>query len=122
LLIADLQHRLAELFAKGPLVEHELDIKSRGKAGFNRCNLLITETLGAKLAMVEGRAVLQGAEAYCVVDDLLNLRGIVTQSAKRFRNCLVDDLEITTTSQFLEFHQSKIRFNSRGIAIHDQAD
>ena len=72
--------------------------------------------------MVEGRGILQGAEANRIVDDLLDLGGIIAQGAERFRNRLVDDLEVAAAGQLLELDQSEVRLDARRIAIHHQAD
>ena len=72
--------------------------------------------------MVQRGRVRQRAVAHGVVDDLFNLVSLITQRAQGFRHGLVDDLEITTTSQLLELHQSEIRLNTRGVAIHHQTD
>ena len=122
LLVGDLEHRLAEVFAQGPLVEDELDVEGRGQARLDLLDLGIAEALGAQLRMVQGGRVLQRAMAHGITDDLLDLGLVIAQRTERLGHRLVDDLEVAAAGQLLELHQREVGFDAGGIAVHDEAD
>ena len=57
-----------------------------------------------------------------ILDDLVNLFRLVAQVLERKRYTLVDDLEVSTTGQLLEFNESKIGLNTGSIAVHNQSN
>ena len=72
--------------------------------------------------MIDAGAVLQGAMADRVVDDLSHLTIAIAKATERGGNRPIDDLEVTATREFLEFNESEIRLDAGSVAIHHQAD
>src|SRR5579863_1058947 len=52
--------------------------------------------------------------------DRFDLVTIVTQATQSFRYHPIDDLEISTAGEFLEFYESEIWLDAGCVAIHDQ--
>ena len=72
--------------------------------------------------MIDMRCPGKGSGAHCILHNGIDFLFNISQVLQRLRYGLVDDLEITTTTQFLEFHQCKIGFYTSGIAIHYQTN
>ena len=68
------------------------------------------------------RRTLESLVTFCVINDVLRLLYIVTQMLQCHWHRLVYNFKVTTTAQFLIFHQSKVRLDTRCIAIHQQSD
>ena len=56
------------------------------------------------------------------IHNLCRLLVGITKLEERFGNNVIDDLDEPAAHQLLVFHQSQIRLNARGIAIHHEAD
>src|SRR5437879_7193536 len=74
---------------------------------------------GQMLGLEAGRAF-DGSGGINVSDDLFHLLRTVTQLDERLRHGVVDDLDHAAAHQLLVFHQSQIRLNTCGIAIHHE--
>ena len=116
------QCALAEVLAQRPLVEDEADVEGRGERGLDLLDLARAEAVADEGCVVDRRGLCQAAVADGIGDDLGDLMAGVAQGFKGCRHRLVDDLEIAAAGQFLEFHQSEVRLDPGGVAIHHQAD
>ena len=112
----------AELFAQRPFVKGKLNFKRLIQAALQPIQRRTVEALGLQRRMIDERRALQRAPARAIGDHLLNLRLSVAQGLQCRRQALIDDLEVAATRQLLELHQSKVRFDAGGVAIHYQAD
>ena len=54
-----------------------------------------------------------------IAGNVVNLVWCIAKTYQGLRNNTVDDFEVTTTSQFLEFYNCKVWFNPCGVTIHD---
>lgn len=72
--------------------------------------------------MVDAGASAQGAVAFAILLDLLDLLVGVAEAGKRLVHRLVDDLEVAAARELLELDDGKLRLDARGIAIHNEAD
>ncbi len=72
--------------------------------------------------MIDAGRALERPVAHCIVDDLFDLCIAVAEARQCRWYRTVDNLEISAPGELLEFDQSEIGFDARGIAIHDQAD
>ena len=54
--------------------------------------------------------------------DALDLLGIVTQFFERRFDCLIDNLEHSAAREQLVFYERNVRFDSGGVAIHQETD
>ena len=111
-----------EVSAEAPFVEDKFDVESAREGFFDRLKLVVAEALGTQARMIDARRLAHGGMAHRKGFDLGNLRLAITQCAKRLGNSAVDDFEITTACELLEFHQSEIGLNAGRVAIHDKAD
>ena len=68
------------------------------------------------------RRALESLVTFCIINDVLRLLYIITQMLQCHWNSLVYNFKVSTTAQFLIFHQSKVRFDTCSIAIHQQSD
>jgi hypothetical protein len=57
-----------------------------------------------------------------VSDDVVDLGCVVPETLQGTGHGLVDDLHVATAYQLLELHEAKVRFDTGGVAIHQQAD
>src|SRR6187399_3469484 len=72
--------------------------------------------------MVNEWCSLQRLPADTIVHDVLNLSLGIPQGSERGGDALIDDLKITSASQFFEFDQGKIRFNAGRVTIHHKSN
>ena len=72
--------------------------------------------------MVDARRVAQRAVPDRIGHNIGDFRLLVAERAQGQRHCAIDDPEIAAAGQLLELDQGEIRFDSSGVAIHDQAD
>ena len=57
-----------------------------------------------------------------VVDDRLDLLGLVAELLQRPRDGLVDDLHRAAADELLELHQGEVGLDAGGVAVHHEAD
>ena len=112
----------AELFAKRPLVEHKANVEGRGQCRFDLVQLRLTKPVPDQRSVVDARRIADGAVTNRVGHDFLDLGGPIAKNFKSRWHRLVDDFEIPAARKLLELHQRKVRFDPRGVAIHDQTD
>ena len=93
-----------------------------GQLFFKFLQCLVVEAALAQSRVVDTGGVAQGAAAYGVFGDILDLGLVVAQGRKRHRHGAVDDLEKTAAGQRLVLDQGEIGFDAGGVAIHHQAD
>ena len=72
--------------------------------------------------MIDFRRIAHGAMTNGISGDFFDLGGTIAKGIQRRGNRMVDDFEISTARQFLEFHQCKIRLDPGGVTIHHQTD
>ena len=120
--IWDTQRFFAEIFAKGPLVEHEPDIKGGFQRRFDLVDFSLAETMADQRGMVDRWRLSKATVANSISDDFFDLGRPVAEGFQGCRNRAVDDLEIATTGQLLELHQGKVRLDTGCVTIHDQTD
>ena len=113
---------LKNRFSKSPYVENKADLECRGQYPFDLLNFVGGEAFVFDGFRIDKRSSVQGSLSFCVIDDVPDFVFCIAQVSQGNRNGLIDDFEITSTGQFLEFYQSKIRLNASGITIHNQAD
>ena len=75
-----------------------------------------------KVFRLQCRRALNGAGGINVADNYFHLLRRVAQLDERLRHRVIHDLDNAAAHQFLELHQSQIRFNARGIAVHHKTD
>ncbi|MCY1363766.1 hypothetical protein D9M69_505430 [compost metagenome] len=122
LLIVELEHVLAEIFAKRPLVESELDVECAFQSGIQHFNLLVSKALSFECRRIDAGCLIEIAVTDSISFDFSNLAFRIAERAQCFRHSAIDDLEVTAASELLEFHQSKVRLNTGRITIHDETD
>ena len=112
----------AELLAQCPLVEDKADVEGLCQRRVDLGQLVRAKTVADQRGVVDRRRVADGAVTDSIADDFFDLGRAVAKLFKRCRHRLVDDLEIATARELLEFHQRKVRLDPGGIAIHHQTD
>ncbi len=72
--------------------------------------------------MIDAWCILERPATHRVIDDARDRFVIISKGGKRLRHCTVDDLEVTTTGELLELHQSEVRFDAGRVAVHYKPD
>ena len=119
---ADAERVADEIFAKGPLVEGELDVERGRQRLFDLGNGFVGEALCLQGRDVDAGRVGERAVADGVGLDLRDLAFAIAERAQRRGHRLVDDLPVAAAGELLEFHQREIRLDAGGVAIHHEAD
>ena len=68
------------------------------------------------------RGVVEGECAHDKAENLVDLHRRVAQVHQARPQRLVGDFKVATTRQLFEFNEGEVRFDTGGIAIHQQAD
>ena len=68
------------------------------------------------------RRTLESLVTFCIINDVLSLLYIIAQMLQCHWHSLVYNFKVSTTAQFLIFHQSKVRLDTGSIAVHQQSD
>ena len=76
----------------------------------------------SQMLVFQTRCAFNGARGINVAHNLFHLRRTVAQLDQRLWNGIVHNLDHAAANQLLMLHQSQIRFNARGVAIHHEAD
>ncbi len=122
LLICQLQHILAKIFAQRPFVERELDIEGALESRIQGFDLLVGKALRLQRRRIDARRLIEIAMADGISLNLRDLAFRIAKRAQRFRHGAVDDLEIAAASKLLELHQCEVWLDTGRIAIHDEAN
>ncbi len=113
-----LEGRLAE----GPDVEDKTDLESRRQNPFDLLNFVGRQAFVRQGFGVDVGGAVKRCPAFGVINDVANLVFRVIEVAQGHRDGLVDDFEVASSGEFLEFDQRKIRLNAGGVAIHNQTN
>ena len=112
----------AERITKGKAVEREFDVKGAFHGRFQLVDLGIAKALVAQGVDRDGLTVFQAAGTHRIADDVVNLRLGIAKVGQCLGHDAVDDLEIATAGQLLEFHDGEIRLDPGGVTIHHQTN
>ena len=75
------------------------------------------EVLGLELGRPHDRLVLVD-----VGDDVGHFVRTVPQTCERARHRLIDDGHVAATDQLLELHETQVRLDTSGVAVHQETD
>ena len=112
----------AEIIAKRESVESEFHVEGAFHCGFELGQLGIAKALVLEGGDRNCLTVFQAAIANRIFDDVVNLLLTVAHIGQCFGHHAIDDLEIATAGQFLEFHNGEIWLDPSGVTIHYQTD
>ncbi|MFN3962930.1 MAG: hypothetical protein ACK4NQ_08140, partial [Fimbriimonadaceae bacterium] len=121
MLVRQAEFITAEVLAQRPLVERKLKFEGTFQAGFQLGQRFVGKSALAQGVVVDARGAFQRACTDRVLDNGFDLLRRVAKFALGHRDALVDDLEVTTAGELLEFHEGEVRLDARGVTVHDQA-